>query len=40
MVGEENLPNTKFKLATGLFEQIVLTEEFVEFLTIPAYQYL
>jgi malate synthase len=40
MVGEENLPNTKFKLAIELFEQLVLTEEFVEFLTIPAYQYL
>ncbi|MFD2823724.1 malate synthase A [Lacinutrix iliipiscaria] len=39
-VGEDNLPNTKFKLAISLFEKLVTEKEFEEFLTLPAYQYL
>ena len=38
--GENNLRNTKFKLAFNLFNQLVVAEEFVEFLTLPAYQYI
>lgn len=38
--GEDNLKNTKFKLAFELFNKLVLSEEFVEFLTLPAYQYI
>lgn len=38
--GEENIKNTKFKLATELFDQLVISEKFEEFLTLPAYQYL
>ncbi len=38
--GEENIKNTKFKLATDLFNKLVLSKEFEEFLTLPAYQYI
>jgi malate synthase len=38
--GEENIKNTKFKLAIELFDQLVISERFEEFLTLPAYQYL
>ena len=38
--GEDNLKNTKFKLAFELFDQLVLSEEFEEFLTLTAYQYI
>jgi malate synthase len=39
-VGENDLKNRRFKLATDLFDKLVLSEEFEEFLTLPAYQYI
>lgn len=39
-VGEKNLHHTKFNLAIKLFEKLVLSADFKEFLTISAYQYL
>ena len=39
-VGENDLENRRFKLATDLFDKLVLSEEFEEFLTLPAYQYI
>ena len=39
-VGEKNLHHTKFKLAIELFEKLILSADFEEFLTISAYQYL
>lgn len=38
--GENDLENSRFKLATDLFDKLVLSEEFEEFLTLPAYQYI
>lgn len=39
-VGEERYANGKFELATELFNDLVLDENFDEFLTLKAYQYL
>ncbi|TVZ25501.1 malate synthase [Gillisia sp. Hel_I_86] len=39
-IGEEHMKNSKFKLAFELFDKLVLSEEFEEFLTLPAYQYI
>ncbi|MGK0366658.1 MAG: malate synthase [Saprospiraceae bacterium] len=39
-IGDANLGKTKFKLAFEIFDQLVLTEEFEEFLTISAYKHL
>jgi malate synthase len=39
-VGEQNINNTKFELAIKLFDKLVLSEKFEEFLTESAYQYL
>ncbi|WP_179345481.1 malate synthase A [Winogradskyella ursingii] len=39
-VGEGNLNSTKFQLAINLFNQLVVSEKFEEFLTLPAYQYI
>ena len=39
-VGQDNIVNTKFKLAIELFNKLVTAEEFEEFLTLPAYQYI
>ncbi len=39
-VGDERFANGKFALAKDLFAQMVLSDEFVEFLTLPAYQFL
>ncbi|WP_411768795.1 malate synthase A [Winogradskyella sp. A3E31] len=39
-IGEENIRNTKFNLAIKLFDELVSAEEFEEFLTLPAYQYI
>ena len=39
-VGEKNVHHTKFELAIQLFDTLVLSEEFEEFLTLPAYQYI
>jgi malate synthase len=38
--GEEHMINSKFELAIALFNKLVIAEEFEEFLTLPAYQYL
>jgi len=37
---ENTFKNTKFKLAITLFDKLVLTEKFEEFLTLKAYQYI
>jgi len=39
-VGEERYASGKFQLATELFNDLVLNENFDEFLTLKAYQYL
>ncbi|AXO81579.1 malate synthase A [Olleya aquimaris] len=39
-IGEENIKDTKFKLAIDLFDKLVLADKFEEFLTLPAYQYI
>jgi malate synthase len=39
-IGEENIRNGKFKLATELFDKLVLSEKFEEFLTLSAYKYI
>ncbi|MCL4163402.1 UNVERIFIED_CONTAM: hypothetical protein GTU68_041331, partial [Idotea baltica] len=38
--GEENIKNSKFKLAINLFNKLVISEKFEEFLTLPAYQFI
>ncbi|OUS01012.1 malate synthase A [Flavobacteriales bacterium 33_180_T64] len=38
--GEENIKHSKFKLAIDLFDKLVISEKFEEFLTLPAYQYI
>jgi malate synthase len=38
--GEENIKNSKFELAITIFNKLIISEEFEEFLTQPAYQYL
>ncbi|MDY0779996.1 malate synthase A [Tenacibaculum sp. IB213877] len=40
LVGEEAFKNGKFELAIQLFDDLVVSEDFTEFLTLPAYQYL
>ncbi|WP_179339023.1 malate synthase A [Winogradskyella ludwigii] len=39
-VGEDNIKNTKFLEAIALFKRLVTQEEFEEFLTLSAYQYI
>ena len=39
-VGEDNIKNTKFSEAITLFKRLVTQEEFEEFLTLSAYQYI
>ncbi|WP_291965981.1 malate synthase A [Maribacter sp.] len=39
-VGENNMKNTKFELAIELFDQLVVSDDFEEFLTLPAYKYI
>ncbi|HWP84652.1 MAG TPA: malate synthase A [Terriglobia bacterium] len=39
-VGERQYDAGKFALASRLFDELMSSEEFVEFLTLPAYQYL
>ena len=38
--GKENINNSKFELAIDLFNRLVVSEKFEEFLTLPAYQYI
>jgi len=40
ILGDEDTTNTRFKLAFEIFDKLVLSEEFEEFLTVPAYKYL
>ncbi len=40
MVGEQEYPSRKFAEAAQLLDKIITSEEFVEFLTLPAYGYL
>ena len=40
MVGETNFENGNFKLAIELFDSLVVSEKFEEFLTLKAYKYL
>jgi len=40
MLGEKRFEDGKFNLAVEIFDNLVLTEEFEEFLTIPAYEYI
>ncbi|MFV9550371.1 malate synthase A [Algibacter sp. PT7-4] len=39
-VGQDKIENTKFKLAINLFKKLVTADEFEEFLTLPAYQFI
>ncbi len=39
-ITQDNIENTKFKLAIELFNTLVTQSEFEEFLTLPAYQYI
>ncbi|WP_237275205.1 malate synthase A [Tenacibaculum ovolyticum] len=39
-IGDTQYVNGKFELAIQLFDKLVLNKEFVEFLTLPAYQYI
>lgn len=38
--GDENLKNSRLELAIDLFNKLIVSKEFVEFLTLPAYQYI
>ncbi len=39
-IGEQEYANRKFQTAAELIDSIILDDQFVEFLTLPAYQYL
>jgi malate synthase len=39
-ISEENSKSSKLKLAISLFDELVVSEEFEEFLTLPAYKYI
>lgn len=39
-VSANNLPNTKFELAFKLFDKLIRSEDFEEFLTLPAYLHI
>ena len=39
LVGPENFQNGKYELAAEIFDKLVTSETFEEFLTLPAYQY-
>ena len=40
LIGEEKFKNGRFDLAIQLFDELVLSKDFKEFLTLSAYQYL
>lgn len=40
LVGPSNFEKRRFKLAIQLFDELVLSSSFEEFLTLPAYQYI
>ena len=39
-VGEQQFARRKFQTAAQIFDMIITDDQFVEFLTLPAYQYL
>lgn len=39
-IGEQQYANRKFQTAAELIDKIILDDQFVEFLTLPAYQYI
>jgi malate synthase len=39
-IGEKRFLNGKFDLALKLFKEMIFKEDFDEFLTLPAYQYI
>lgn len=39
-IGAENSTKSKLKLAISLFDELVIAENFEEFLTLPAYKYI
>ena len=40
LVGQDSFKNRRFDLAIQLFDDLVLSEDFEEFLTLSAYQYI
>jgi malate synthase len=40
LLGDKRFENGRFDLAVEIFDKLVLSEEFEEFLTLPAYKYL
>lgn len=40
LVGEENYKNGKYELAIQIFDELVLSHKFTEFLTLEAYKYI
>ena len=40
LVGENRFENGKFQLAIELFDELVLSEEYKEFLTLSAYNHI
>src|SRR5436309_8215502 len=39
-IGEQEFPTRKFQTASEILDEIITDDQFVEFLTLPAYQYL
>ena len=39
-IGEDKFSTGKFTLATELFKSMIMSEDFDEFLTLPAYSYI
>jgi malate synthase len=40
VVGEERFHSGRYQIAGKLFRQVVMSQEFEDFLTLPAYEYL
>ena len=40
LVGEENYLNGRFEEAISIFDELVLSHKFTEFLTLEAYKYI
>ena len=40
LLGDQRFASGKFELATSLFTHMIQKNDFDEFLTIPAYQYI
>ena len=39
-VGEQEFARSKFQTAAEILDKVITPDQFVEFLTLPAYQYL